>query len=66
MYILGINAYHGGASAGLINDGQRIAAVEEERLACYSFRLTDARLGQVTEAWAHLQFDACATWRCVG
>ncbi len=31
MYILGINAYHGGASACLIQDGQLIAAVEEER-----------------------------------
>ncbi len=31
MYILGINAYHGGASACLIEEGQLIAAVEEER-----------------------------------
>ncbi len=31
MYILGINAYHGGASACIIEDGQLIAAVEEER-----------------------------------
>ena len=31
MYILGINAYHGGASACLISDGQLIAAAEEER-----------------------------------
>jgi carbamoyltransferase len=31
MYILGINAYHAGASATLIKDGQLIAAVEEER-----------------------------------
>src|SRR5215212_2914476 len=31
MYILGINAYHGGASASLIKDGQLIAAVEDER-----------------------------------
>ncbi len=31
MYILGINAYHGGASACLIQDGKLIAAVEEER-----------------------------------
>ena len=31
MYILGINAYHGGASACLIKDGELIAAVEEER-----------------------------------
>ena len=31
MYILGINAYHGGASACLIHDGEIIAAVEEER-----------------------------------
>lgn len=31
MYILGINAYHAGASACLIQDGQLVAAVEEER-----------------------------------
>ena len=31
MYILGINAYHGGASACLIKDGELVAAVEEER-----------------------------------
>ena len=31
MYILGINVYHGGASACLIQDGKLIAAVEEER-----------------------------------
>jgi carbamoyltransferase len=31
MFILGINAYHGGASACLIQDGQLIAAAEEER-----------------------------------
>ncbi|MFQ3659901.1 MAG: carbamoyltransferase N-terminal domain-containing protein, partial [Anaerolineae bacterium] len=31
MYILGINAYHGGASACLIADGKLIAAAEEER-----------------------------------
>jgi carbamoyltransferase len=31
MYILGINAYHGDASAALIRDGKLIAAVEEER-----------------------------------
>ncbi len=31
MYILGINAYHGGASACLIEDGRLIAAAEEER-----------------------------------
>lgn len=30
-HILGINAYHGGASAAIIKDGQLIAAVEEER-----------------------------------
>ncbi|HEX8152576.1 MAG TPA: carbamoyltransferase N-terminal domain-containing protein, partial [Thermoanaerobaculia bacterium] len=33
MYILGINAYHGGASACLIKDGQLISAVEEERFS---------------------------------
>jgi carbamoyltransferase len=31
MYILGINAYHAGASATLIQDGRLIAAAEEER-----------------------------------
>ena len=31
MYVLGINAYHGGASACLIEDGKVIAAAEEER-----------------------------------
>src|SRR5258707_8846982 len=31
MNILGINAYHGNASAALISDGWLIAAVEEER-----------------------------------
>jgi carbamoyltransferase len=31
MHILGINAYHGGASACIIRNGELIAAVEEER-----------------------------------
>ncbi len=31
MYILGINAYHGDASAAITKDGKLIAAVEEER-----------------------------------
>jgi carbamoyltransferase len=31
MHVLGINAYHGGASACLIRDGQLLAAAEEER-----------------------------------
>ena len=31
MKILGINAFHGDASAALVMDGQLIAAVEEER-----------------------------------
>ena len=31
MYILGINAYHGDASASLLKDGVVIAASEEER-----------------------------------
>ncbi|MGH7825516.1 MAG: carbamoyltransferase family protein [Candidatus Binatia bacterium] len=31
MIILGINAYHGDASAALVVDGQLVAAVEEER-----------------------------------
>ena len=32
MNIIGINAYHGDASAAVVVDGQLIAAVEEERL----------------------------------
>src|SRR6516164_6500643 len=31
MYILGVNAYHAGASACLIQDGVVVAAAEEER-----------------------------------
>ncbi|MDQ3688118.1 MAG: carbamoyltransferase, partial [Acidobacteriota bacterium] len=31
MYILGINAYHGDASAAIVRDGELLAAVEEER-----------------------------------
>ena len=31
MHILGINAYHGNASAALVSDGLLVAAVEEER-----------------------------------
>jgi carbamoyltransferase len=31
LYTLGINAYHGDASAAIIKDGQLVAAVEEER-----------------------------------
>ena len=31
MEILGINAYHGDASAALVIDGQLVAAAEEER-----------------------------------
>ena len=32
MYILGINAYHGDASACLFKDGDLLAAIEEERI----------------------------------
>ncbi|HEX4210015.1 MAG TPA: carbamoyltransferase N-terminal domain-containing protein [Candidatus Binataceae bacterium] len=31
MYILGVNAYHAGAAACLVKDGQLVAAAEEER-----------------------------------
>jgi carbamoyltransferase len=31
LYILGINAYHGDASAAIVHDGQLVAAAEEER-----------------------------------
>ncbi len=33
MYILGVNAYHGGSSACLVRDGQLVAAAEEERFS---------------------------------
>ena len=32
MNILGLNAFHGDASAALVRDGQLVAALEEERL----------------------------------
>ena len=32
MNILGLNAFHGDASAALVRDGQLVAAIEEERL----------------------------------
>ena len=32
MNILGINAFHGDASAVLVKDGELVAAIEEERL----------------------------------
>src|ERR1700687_2487155 len=31
MLVLGLNAFHGDASAALLNDGHLVAAVEEER-----------------------------------
>jgi len=31
LYILGINAYHGDASAAIVHDGELVAAAEEER-----------------------------------
>jgi carbamoyltransferase len=31
LYILGINAYHGDASAAIVHDGKLVAAAEEER-----------------------------------
>src|SRR3990170_403371 len=33
MVILGINSYHGDASAALVVDGELVAAVEEERFS---------------------------------
>src|SRR5438105_15187491 len=45
MYILGINAYHAGASACLLADGELIAAAEEER-----FRRIKYCAGLPTEA----------------
>jgi predicted NodU family carbamoyl transferase len=32
MNILGLNAFHGDASAAVLRDGQLVAAIEEERL----------------------------------
>jgi carbamoyltransferase len=47
LYILGINAYHGDASAAIIKDGVLIAAVEEERFNrvkhCAGFPTTSIR-----------------------
>jgi carbamoyltransferase len=42
--ILGINAYHGGASACLIQDGRLIAAVEEERFSRVKYQAGFPRL----------------------
>ncbi len=49
MYILGVNAYHGGASACLVHDGHLVAAAEEER-----FNRTKYWAGWPTQAirWA--------------
>jgi carbamoyltransferase len=52
LYILGINAYHGGASACLIEDGRLIAAAEEERFtrvkywAGFPFKAIEYVLGE--------------------
>src|SRR5205809_5107150 len=40
--ILGINAYHGNASAAIVCDGRLVAAVEEERLDRKSTRLNSS------------------------
>jgi carbamoyltransferase len=53
MYILGINAYHAGASACLIRDGELIAAAEEER-----FRRIKYCAGFPTEAIKFCLADA--------
>src|ERR1700682_3736045 len=45
MYILGINAFHAGASACIVRDGELIAAAEEER-----FRRIKYLAGFPTEA----------------
>ena len=41
MVILGINAYHGDASAAIVCDGQLIAAAEEERFAPFIMSYRD-------------------------
>lgn len=56
MYILGINAYHGGASACLIRDGQLIAAAEEER-----FKRVKYWAGFPTEAISYCLTEAGIT-----
>ncbi|MCM8761654.1 MAG: carbamoyltransferase, partial [Candidatus Omnitrophica bacterium] len=56
MYILGINAYHGGASACLIEDGKLIAAAEEER-----FRRVKYWAGFPLEAIRYCLAEACIT-----
>ncbi len=56
MDILGINAYHAGAAAALIRDGQLIAAAEEER-----FRRAKYWAGFPTEAIAYCLAEAGIT-----
>ncbi len=53
MYVLGINAYHGDASACLLKDGMLIAAVEEER-----FRRVKHWAGFPTESIRYCLFEA--------
>jgi predicted nucleotidyltransferase len=54
MHILGINAYHGDVSAVLVEDGQLVAALEEER-----FRPKKG-LPMLLEAWAEVLAKALA------
>src|SRR5687768_7631678 len=56
MYILGINAFHGGASACLIEDGRLIAAAEEER-----FNRTKYWAGFPTQAIRYVLSEANIT-----
>src|SRR5712692_8204202 len=59
MNILGINAYHGNASAALVSDGRLIAAVEEERFnrGKYEAGITLAEVDHIAiprNPWARL------------
>src|SRR6202007_283852 len=52
MHILGINAYHGNASAAIVSDGRLVAAVEEERFnrVKYAAGFPVAAIGYCLEA----------------
>lgn len=56
MIILGLNAFHGDASAALVRDGKLIAAVEEER-----FRRIKHWAGFPSQAIAYCLREACVS-----
>src|SRR5437773_1307255 len=55
MNILGINAYHGNASAAILCDGKLIAAVEEER-----FNRVEHHIAHLASAFYCSQFERAA------